>query len=41
MAQVKSHRYKRLLKRGYPIRVAEKIVGANFARTFNDIWTTY
>jgi hypothetical protein len=29
-----------LLKRGYPTRVAEKIVGANFARAFNDIWTT-
>ena len=29
-----------LLKRGYPTRVAEKIVGASFARVFNDIWTT-
>jgi hypothetical protein len=29
-----------LLKRDYPTRVAEKIVGANFARAFNDIWTT-
>ena len=29
-----------LLKRDYPTRVAEKIVGANFARAFNGIWTT-
>jgi membrane dipeptidase len=28
-----------LLKRGYPPRVAEKVVGANFARVFNDLWT--
>jgi len=29
-----------LLKRGYPTRVAEKIVGANFTRVFKDTWTT-
>ena len=29
-----------LLKRGYPARAAEKIVGANFARVFTEIWTT-
>ena len=28
-----------LLKRGYPAGVAEKVVGANFARVFADIWT--
>jgi membrane dipeptidase len=28
-----------LLKRGYPEGVVEKIVGANFARVFADIWT--
>ena len=27
-----------LLKRGYPAAVAEKVVGANFARVFADIW---
>jgi membrane dipeptidase len=27
-----------LLKRGYPPRVAEKVMGANFARVFADIW---
>lgn len=27
-----------LLRRGYPIRVAEKVLGANFVRTFIDIW---
>lgn len=27
-----------LLKRGYPARVAEKILGANFARVFYEIW---
>jgi len=27
-----------LLKRGYSTRVAEKIVGANFARVFGEIW---
>jgi membrane dipeptidase len=29
-----------LLKRGYPTRVAEKIVGANFARVLSEAWTT-
>jgi membrane dipeptidase len=29
-----------LLKLGYPTRVAEKIVGANFARVLKEIWTT-
>jgi membrane dipeptidase len=29
-----------LLKRGYPARVAEKIIGVNFARVFNETWTT-
>jgi membrane dipeptidase len=29
-----------LLKRGYPTRVAEKIVGANFARVLSEGWTT-
>ena len=29
-----------LLKRGYPKRVAEKIVGANFTRVLSEIWTT-
>lgn len=28
-----------LLKRGYPAGVAEKVIGANFARVFADIWT--
>jgi membrane dipeptidase len=28
-----------LLRRGYPAGVVEKIVGANFARVFADIWT--
>lgn len=28
-----------LLKRGHPARVAEKILGANFARVFGEIWT--
>jgi len=28
-----------LLKRGYPPGVIEKVVGANFARVFADIWT--
>lgn len=28
-----------LLKRGYPARVAEKTLGTNFARVFNEIWT--
>ncbi len=28
-----------LLKRGYPPAVAEKVVGANFARVFADIWS--
>jgi len=27
-----------LLKRGYPGRVAEKILGSNFARVFDEIW---
>ncbi|HWE45446.1 MAG TPA: membrane dipeptidase [Caulobacteraceae bacterium] len=27
-----------LLKRGYPERVAEKVLGLNFARAFSDIW---
>jgi membrane dipeptidase len=27
-----------LLKRGYPPSVAEKVIGANFARVFADIW---
>ncbi len=27
-----------LLKRGYPPTVAEKVIGANFARVFADIW---
>jgi membrane dipeptidase len=29
-----------LLKRGYPTRVAEKVIGGNFARVLNEIWTT-
>lgn len=29
-----------LLKRGYPAAVADKVVGANFARVFKEIWTT-
>jgi membrane dipeptidase len=28
-----------LLKRGYSTRVAEKVIGANFARVFGEIWT--
>jgi membrane dipeptidase len=28
-----------LLKRGYSARVAEKVVGTNFVRVFNDIWS--
>jgi membrane dipeptidase len=28
-----------LLKRGYPDGVVEKVIGANFARAFADIWT--
>jgi membrane dipeptidase len=28
-----------LLKRGYPASVVEKVIGANFARVFADIWT--
>jgi len=28
-----------LLKRGYPAGVVEKVLGANFARVFADIWT--
>jgi membrane dipeptidase len=28
-----------LLKRGYPARAVQKIVGGNFARVFNEIWT--
>ncbi|MGH8266596.1 MAG: dipeptidase, partial [Steroidobacteraceae bacterium] len=28
-----------LLKRGYPAAVADKVVGANFARVLADIWT--
>jgi membrane dipeptidase len=27
-----------LLKRGYSARLAEKVIGANFARVFNEIW---
>lgn len=27
-----------LLRRGYPARVAEKVLGANFARAFREIW---
>ncbi len=29
-----------LLKRGYPARVAEKVMGKNFARVFREIWMT-
>jgi len=29
-----------LLKHGYSARVAEKVVGANFARVFAEIWTS-
>jgi len=29
-----------LLKRGYPARTAEKVIGANFARVFGEIWPT-
>jgi membrane dipeptidase len=28
----------RLLKRGYPPRVAEKVIGANFVRVLTEIW---
>jgi membrane dipeptidase len=28
-----------LLARGYPARVAEKVLGANFRRVFAEIWT--
>jgi membrane dipeptidase len=28
-----------LLKRGYPARTAEKVIGANFVRVFGEIWT--
>jgi len=28
-----------LLKRGYPPRVAEKVIGSNFARVLREIWT--
>lgn len=28
-----------LLKRGYPTRVTEKVVGGNFVRAFGEIWT--
>jgi membrane dipeptidase len=27
-----------LLKRGYPARVAEKVLGTNFVRAFDAIW---
>ncbi len=27
-----------LLKRGYPARVAEKVIGANFVRVLTEIW---
>jgi membrane dipeptidase len=27
-----------LLKRGYPARTAEKVIGANFVRVFSEIW---
>jgi membrane dipeptidase len=27
-----------LLKRGYPARVAEKVIGGNFARVLTEIW---
>ncbi|MBS0168102.1 MAG: membrane dipeptidase [Nitrospira sp.] len=27
-----------LLARGYPIRITEKVLGANFIRTFTDVW---
>lgn len=29
-----------LLKRGHSARVAEKVIGANFTRVFNEVWTT-
>ncbi len=29
-----------LIKRGYPTRVAEKVVGANFVRVFSETWAT-
>jgi membrane dipeptidase len=29
----------RLLKRGYPARTTEKVIGGNFARVFGEIWT--
>jgi membrane dipeptidase len=28
-----------LLKRGYPARIAEKVIGANFVRVLTEIWT--
>jgi len=28
-----------LLKRGYSTSVAEKVIGANFAKVLTDIWT--
>jgi membrane dipeptidase len=28
-----------LLKRGYPASVVEKVIGANFARAFTEIWS--
>jgi membrane dipeptidase len=27
-----------LLKRGYPARVTEKVLGSNFVRAFGEIW---
>jgi hypothetical protein len=29
-----------LLKRGHPARVTENVIGANFARVFNNVWMT-
>lgn len=29
-----------LLKRGYPARTTEKVIGSNFAQVFDEIWTT-
>lgn len=28
-----------LMKRGHPTRAVEKIVGGNFAKVFNEVWT--
>jgi membrane dipeptidase len=28
-----------LLKRGYSVRITEKVIGTNFVRVFNDIWS--